>query len=82
MRGQWLLKHKKYKNYITKQGLQTCNSNSTCFIPAVLFRLASTLVIWDAQKYIIEAVAHVVHQGAYVNSSQTLCFTGNNIFSA
>lgn len=70
-RGQWLLKHKKYKNYRRKQGLQTCNSNNTCFIPAIFFRLASTVAIGDAQKYILEAVAHELHQGAYVNSSQT-----------
>lgn len=61
MRGQWLLKHKEYKNYVRKQGLQTSNSNNTCFIPAVLVRLVAAVVIWDAQKYILEALPHVLH---------------------
>lgn len=65
------MKHKKYKNYTRKQGLQTCNSNNTCLIPAILFRLVSTVVVWDAQKHILEAVAHVLHQGAYVNRRPT-----------
>lgn len=46
LRGNRLLlvnKHKTFKNHYTNQGLQTFNTNDTCFYPALLLCLSMTV---------------------------------------
>lgn len=57
----WLIKHKHLT--VTNQGLQTFNTNDTCFIQnALLLRLSTTVCFWLYKKFFLKAVALLLHQ--------------------